>query len=295
MIRYPVTRKRLEELIEAESPGWLRRAAARTAIFRQQGFYEERSSIWSEVKPVYMKLQGGEKCAYCERKLEATDFGKGEQDVEHFRPKSSVKAWKAPQKLVDQGVIFTVAPPAGKGYYLLSYHVFNYSAACKPCNSALKKDCFPIAGPYQLNGEEPEKLLKEKSYLIYPLGSLDANPEDIIEFYGSSPRPVAKRGHKRNRARVTIEFFKLDDENKRKNLFRERAIIMLALFPQLEKMSGPASAAEKAKAKDVVDGFTRSNTAHANCARSFKRLFGSNPVEAKAVFEKAIQLVISSS
>lgn len=295
MIRYPVTRKKLEELIEAESAGWLQRAAGRTADFRQKGFYEEDSSIWSEVKPAYMRLQGGEKCAYCERKLEAIDFGKGEQDVEHFQPKSNVRAWKAPKALVDQGVTFTAVPPEGKGYYLLPYHPFNYSAACKPCNSVLKKDYFPIAGAYQLIGEEPEKLLKEKPYLVYPIGSFDDDPEKIIEFHGASPRPVAKTGHKRDRARVTIEFFKLDDETKRKNLFRERAIIIVAMFPQLEKMTGAGTAAEKTKAKQVVDGFTQPSAAHANCARSFKRLFNSDPAEAEAVFEKAIQLVISIS
>ena len=69
MIRYPVTKARLRQLIEGEERGWLARAAARTEEFRRKGKYEESSSIWSDVKPVYTKLQGNCKCAYCERKM----------------------------------------------------------------------------------------------------------------------------------------------------------------------------------------------------------------------------------
>jgi len=102
MIQYFVSRQKLEALIEAESPGWLSRAAARTAEFRNKGRYEEASSIWSQVKPVYMRFQGFSKCAYCERMLESIDYGKGEQAVEHFRPKRRVKAWPVPETLVKQ-------------------------------------------------------------------------------------------------------------------------------------------------------------------------------------------------
>ena len=51
----------------------------------------------------------------------------------------------------------------------------------------------------------------EGAFLLYPIGSLDDDPETIIEFYGLSPRPVAATGLKRQRALVTIEFFRLDD------------------------------------------------------------------------------------
>src|SRR5262249_27335616 len=158
-------------------------------------------SIWSEVKPVYMVLQHN-KCAFCEREMDRYAI---EQDVEHFRPKGSVKAWKPSKKLVEAGVAVTVAPAKGKGDYLLPYNIFNYAAACKPCNSTLKKDYFPIAGKYKLNGTDPTKLSTEKSYLVYPIGAIDDDPETLIEFHGTSPRPVTASGHKRNRALVTIE------------------------------------------------------------------------------------------
>ena len=68
MIRYPITQSKLEERIEEEADGWLQKAAERTKKIRQKGYYNEKGSIWSDVKPVYMKLQGSSKCAFCERK-----------------------------------------------------------------------------------------------------------------------------------------------------------------------------------------------------------------------------------
>jgi hypothetical protein len=197
MIGYRITKARLEELIEEESPGWLQKAKARTDGFRQKRRYDEKSSIWGEVKSVYMRLQGGEKCAYCERKLESVELGKVEQDVEHFRPKGRVLEWVLPKALRDQGVVATAAPDDEHGYYLLPYHPFNYTAACKPCNSALKKNHFPIAGKYELAGDDPALLVRERPLLICPVGDFDDAPEDLIRFHGVSPQPAAKSGHDR--------------------------------------------------------------------------------------------------
>jgi hypothetical protein len=300
MIQYRITKAKLEALIEAEVPArgnaqsWLQRAATRTAGFREKGYYHEKSSIWSEVKAVYMRLQGNGKCAYCERKLEAIDLGKIEQDVEHFRPKGSVKAWKIPSALANEGIAFSPAPPPGKGYYLLPYHLFNYSAACKPCNSSLKKDFFPIAGTYNLKGDNPVNLKKEKPFLICPVGDFDDAPEDLIKFHGVSPQPVAKLGHRRARALVTIHFFRLDDEAKRKNLIRERAMIITALYPQLKALKS-GSASEKKIARILIKGYTASNAPHTNCAKSLQKLFRDNPPEAAQVFEKAAILINSIS
>lgn len=295
MIRYRVSLVNLANMIETERPGWLSRSRARTERFRRLGHYKETSSIWSEVKPVYMRLQGNCKCVYCERKLESTDYGKGEQDVEHFRPKGRVKDWRVPKALKDAGVTFTKVPKGAKGYHLLPYHPFNYSASCKPCNSALKKDYFPIGGAYDCNGEDPKDLLKEAPLLIYPIGDFDDDPEDLISFHGTSPQPTAAHGHERDRALVTIEFFKLDDANKRKNLIRERAMVIVAMYPQLEKLSKSPSATERSKALALVDGFSNSSSAHTNCARSFRRLYDTDADEAEAVFESASQLIQSIS
>lgn len=39
-----------------------------------------------------MELQHS-KCGYCEKWLEGSDYGTIEHDMEHYRPKSSVKAY----------------------------------------------------------------------------------------------------------------------------------------------------------------------------------------------------------
>lgn len=291
MIRYNISLDDLRSRIEIEKPGWLERAKDRTDDFRSKQKYQEKSSIWSDVKPVYMRLQG-EKCAYCERKLEAIEYGKVEQDVEHFRPKGNIRAWRASRALRDAGVTLTAVPQAGKGYYLLPYHPFNYAAACKPCNSILKKDYFPIAAAYDLEKEDPTDLLGERPFLIYPIGDFDDDPEEIIRFTGVSPQPCERAGRKCHRALVTIEFFKLDDL-KRKNLMLERAQMLIALLPQLEKRSGQGHDAEKAG--KLIQAYTASIAPHANCARSFKRLFETAPDKARAIWDKAVDFVISSS
>ncbi len=288
MIGYAITLKALKALIEQECPGWLKRAEERTEEFRKLRHYEETSSIWNEAKAVYMRLQGEGKCIFCERKLEGERLGKGEQAVEHFRPKGRMRAWPAPRSLTALKILFAKVPNKDHGYYLLPYHPFNYSASCVPCNSALKRDYFPIAGKHNLAGEDPQDLLREKPYLIYPLGDFDDNPEKLIRFHGVSPQPVARTGHKRERALVTIAFFCLDDETERKNLVRERAIVIIALYPQLLYVHNKATtAAKKIAAQAVVDGFTSPKAAHTNCARSFCDLFQRDALEAKAVFDRA--------
>lgn len=289
MIAYRISRPQLEALIN--NPGWLTRAKDRTREFKKLGRYEEDSSIWSEVKPVYMQLQGGAKCAYCERKLEGVERGTSEQDVEHFRPKGRVTAWKPRKALIDDGLAVAPIPALPHGYYLLPYALLNYSAACKPCNSALKRDRFPIAGSYNLKGTSPRALAREKPFLIYPIGDFDDDPEDLIGFNGVSPFAKAKKGHKRWRALVTIEFFNLDHQQ-RKNLFRERAMIIQAMCPQLEKLANAAtSAAERVIAQTLINRYTSPTAPHTNCAWSFRALFDRDPVQARDVFTSTVTLM----
>ncbi|MCW3052174.1 MAG: hypothetical protein JWN14_1344 [Chthonomonadales bacterium] len=295
MIGYGKTRVELEALITAKRKRWLRQTGDRTEEFRKNGCYEEESSLWGQVKEVYMQLQGGSKCAYCERKLEAVHYGKGEQAVDHFRPKGNVSAWPVPEEMVPLEIPFTAPPPAKKGYYLLVYHPFNYAAACNPCNSILKSDYFPIAGSYRFDGDDPAQLRDEHPYLIYPIGDFDSPPETLIEFYGITPRAVAAEGHDQHRALVTISFFHLGDADGRKNLFLERARLLIALFPQLEKMRQPASRQEQETARSLIESFTRPDTPHTNCCRSFVKLYGQSPLEARTRFHEAVELVSNSS
>jgi hypothetical protein len=166
----------------------------------------------------------------------------------------------------------------------------NYCAACKPCNSVLKRDCFPIAGAYELNGGEPALLTSEKPYLIFPVGDFDEPPEKLIKFHGISPQPVATDGHRRARALVTIEFFKLDSVTKRKNLVRERAVIITALFPLL-RLADSGLADEKQEAKQLIGSYTSPKAPHTNCAASFRSLYEADPDDARVVYKKAVRAV----
>jgi hypothetical protein len=294
VIRYPITDAELRRRIEAEKPGWLARSQSRTESFRIEGDYKESSTIWSEIKGVYLELQGNCKCAFCERSLESNQYGKIEQDVEHFRPKGAIRAWKVPAHLKRQGITPGELPAVRKGYHLLPYNIFNYATACKPCNSILKKDYFPIAGVYQTNGDDPRALQSELPYLIYPIGEIDEDPEKIIEFYGTSPRPASQEQHMRERALVTIEFFKLDEPQGRKNLFRERSLVLMGLYPLLQKTLS-ASITDRSAAQATVDSLLVLNLPHLNCAKSFKRLFARDPAEAKSVYDAAVQFMSSKS
>jgi hypothetical protein len=294
MIGYRISLAQLRAAINAEDPHWLADAQVRTARLQARGSYAEKTSNWSKVKPVYMRLQGESKCAFCERKLESTAYGRGEQDVEHFRPKRKTSRWPVPRSLQSLGVTCTDPGQKRPGYHLLAYSLFNYCASCKPCNSALKRNYFPIAGVYDHGGADPIALLAELPYLIYPLGDFEERPEDLIEFQGIIASPVASGGFRRDRARVTIQFFQLNSR-RRKNLLLERARVIGALFPQLEVLSHRVQGLPLKVAGEVVDSYTSPKALHTNCARSFVRLYQSDRDQAARLHEKAHRLIKRSS
>ncbi len=292
MIRYKITLNELENLVGEK---WLKKAKARTTKFKNKGFYEEKSSIWSEIKEIYMTLQGDSKCAFCERKLESVERGKGEQAVEHFRPKGLVKHWELSVDASNLNISLTKVSDDNKGYYLLAYHLFNYSASCNPCNSVLKGSYFPVKGNYDLQGNDPNNLKAEMPYLIYPISDFDDDPEDLIYFVGISPVSKKTSGFEFERAFVTIRFFELDNQANRSNLFLERANIIVALFPQLENLTKNVSQAEKDIAQILINGFTSEKCSHTNCARSFVKLFNTDKAKARQIFQDASKYIASKS
>jgi hypothetical protein len=295
MIGYRISRHNLERLIERQAPGWMGRAKTRTEAFEEMGRFSEPLSIWSNVKPVYMKLQGDSKCAFCERKLESVDLGKGEQAVEHFRPKGKLSTWRIPARLKQMGIAPTRPPRRKGGYYLLAYDLFNYSAACNPCNSALKRDYFPISGIYRLRGANPESLRKEQPLLIYPIGDFDEDPEKLIRFNGVSPYAAAVSQKDLKRGTVTIEFFQLDSL-KRSNLILERARIIETLFMAMEDLNSPGSTpSRKTRARSLIKQATSDKAPHANCARCFCNLFATDPLAAAEISASASSFVDSKS
>lgn len=208
-----------------------------------------------------------------------------------------------PADLAKEGIKAKAVKPDPKkrnGYYMLPYHLLNYSMACARCNSDLKSNMFPIAGTHDLKGSDPVAMLKkEKPYLICPIGKWDDNPEDLIDFFGIVPMPKKKKGTiGYKRARVTIAFFKLDDRNFRRELFRARAeaIVKIGIAYELMLAKGTA-AAMKASCQRVIDSSAESVSQHAACCRAYIKMWKSatTRVKAKALFTDAQAFLDSMS
>jgi hypothetical protein len=281
MIRYPITDADLRAAIDRQKGGWFARADQRTAKFKTAGKYDEKTGIWSEIKPVYVRLQFN-KCGFCERKLSDEERGLLDYDVEHFRPKSTVSAWPSAEVRTKRRISFATGDPWETGYYMLAYHPWNYLAACKPCNTALKGSHFPIAAaraadpaqaadPYQLGGEKP--------FLVYPLGDLDEDPAELITFKGNLPRPVHRSGHRHRRARVLIAFFELDT---REDLLEDRAKWIGALWTAL-RLAQTGSAQDRMLAEGSMHEILSPYAPHSNCLQAFYRLAMESPTDAADV------------
>ena len=286
MIRYPVTEDELRKKIEEEARGWLNRAAQRTARFREARQYDEPSGIWSEIKPVYMKLQRN-KCAYCERKLAGLPHGLIEHDVEHFRPKRAVDAYPPNHDKYGRHLLrydFSTGGAFPDGYYLLAYHPLNYVAVCKPCNTPLKANFFPISGTRHADAEHPRDLSSEKAWLIYPLGDGDDDPEDVLTFTGIIPRPKHTFGEKMNRAQVIIDFFRLDT---REELRQERASQIVALYLALDGAKNNPDLGMRSHFAKHVQRLIARGAPHCNCLRSFRRFYEDDPRQARYYVEEA--------
>lgn len=264
MIQYSSTRTRLTSLIDAHDAKWLAKAKKRTASLIKKQRYDESSAIWSQVKPVYIVLQEN-KCIFCERQLESAQYGTIEFDLEHFRPKSSVQAWPAESDRTKYD--FPTGGAAPSGYYWLAYEIDNYAASCKVCNSPLKSNYFPIAGRRGAVSDAPAQLLYEKPFLCYPLCDFDDDPESLITFVATTAVPVAKGGHKRRRAIVTIDFFQL---NQREQLHKERARLIAILGSSLRAIAdGTGDGTDMSIAKRM----NSKAMPHAACLRAFSNIW----------------------
>ena len=131
----------------------------------------------------------------------------------------------------------------------------------------------------------------ERPWLFYPIGSRDVDPEDVISFRGVFPRSEHTEPNLKQRGLATIAFFALDDVNARKNLLRERAQVVVLLHSQLAKSTDQGDAAARALVKSLL----ASSSPHANCARSFARLFREDRAEADAVADEAAKFLRSGS
>ena len=131
----------------------------------------------------------------------------------------------------------------------------------------------------------------EKPWLLYPVGCLDVDPEGVITFHGYLPQSKSEEPLLKLRELVTIAFFGLDDVNHRKDLIRQRAEKIVFLHLMLMKSEDDGD--EKAGTR--VGAMLASNAPHANCARSFARLFRSDRIRADKAADMAWEFLESMS
>jgi hypothetical protein len=288
VIRYDIDRTALLADIAAIDPRWSAKVARRTARFVRAGRYEEGSSLWAPVKPVYMDVQKS-KCIFCERRFENKQYGKIEFDLEHFRPKSSVVALPNEQFHPNLNYDFETGMAADVGYYWLAYEIENYAASCKVCNSALKSNYFPVAGRRGAAIADVRSLASELPFLCYPLGTSDEDPEELITFVATTAIPKAESGYRRQRGQIIIDFF---DLNGREELHQQRAE-MISLFggALLAISAGTANETDIA----VADSIFYPTWPHAACIRAFRRLWQENAAEAAMVYDKCRRYAIAQT
>lgn len=295
MIRYAIDvadlRQKILDHTNRRRKVWFDEADELLAALPVKPQEKEFKKIWGVIKDVYIKLQHT-KCAFCEQRLEGTIT----QDVEHFRPKSAVTAFSIPAKLAGEGI--TVKQPADgkpeKGYRFLAYHILNYAMACKNCNSVFKRNLFPIAKPRKTEAKQPPPTSTEQNYLIYPISDVDDDPESLLDFEGF--QPIAKgAGFKRQRALVCIQLFKLDDRDERKELIQGRAEVIEDLYLNLREIADGPEGPVKEAARRNRTRMLQDSQPHANCLRSFDRLFQADRAAADKVFTDISELLATMS
>lgn len=291
MIRIPLSADKLKKLIDIESPTWLAKAKKKTKEAIAAGRVAGNDGIWSEIKDVYMELQGF-KCMYCEKPMPKPDprrdgaTGKVEYDVEHFRPKNRVTAWPTDKVKLRRKIDYEKKLKTGykSGYVWLAFDHLNYGVSCKTCNSELKGDKFPILGTVGNKGQSVAALDRaEKPCLLLPIGNTGTDPESLLSWRGPLVSP--KKGLSPQdalRALVLIDFFELDT---RRDLLDNRCQGIMLLFHELEKGSQ--------KSDQFVKTFTNAQMEFAGCYRAFVALFRNDRKSARDWYEKCRQYVLT--
>lgn len=274
MIRYPIASEDLLALINARNATWISRAEARTKDYAATGDYTGGTEFWGQIKQVYITLQH-EKCAYCETKLQGAMLASKVHEVEHYRPKSSVKRW--PDRKVEYWKDFPDTWPLGadseKGYYLLAYHPHNYAIACTRCNSTLKSNYFPVRGKRNVAGGFPEQMRSELPLLCYPIASVDPDdPEDLITFDGPLAQARYPSGPKHERAVTNIAFFQLNHED----LVLRRSEEITNLWDALEIFNSNANQIKKDRAAKKIDSMRSPTHQFSACLNAFYTLYATN-------------------
>lgn len=135
------------------------------------------------VKTALITMQHG-KCAFCEAKPLPVSDG----DVEHFRPKASLRQSDAD-------------PLQRPGYYWLAYDWENLLFACERCNRRHKKSLFPLVEPSRRATSHRAPINSEDPVFIDPSAE---DPEQYVTYREHIPVAVNDnpRGADDRRARA---------------------------------------------------------------------------------------------
>lgn len=284
MVRYPIQRQALIDAINQTKPTWLQRAKDRTDAYRQARAYTGGSEFWGEIKEVFIELQH-EKCAYCETKLQGAELASKVHEVEHFRPKSSVKAWPPAGHSFRPG--WAMGGESEEGYYLLAYHPFNYAIACTRCNSTLKSNCFPVSGARDVGADDPSKMQSEKPLLIYPVSDIDADPATLIGFDGVTAQARHASGARHRRALTTIHFFQLNHQD----LTTRRAEMLGQLYVNLEALAARPAEPLRKRLETLIKRACAPAGQFSSCMRDFVKLYSQDTARAQALGQLALDMV----
>ena len=291
MISYPdATLTELEQRITALKPDWMARAADATTALTAAGLFtppkppsgapkaKAPPSLWSDIKIVYMEMQQF-KCIFCERAL-AKKEGAIEHDVEHYRPKNAVAAWRSPKGL--PSIAHQLGPAAMSGYYWLAYDIANYAAACKLCNSTRKRSYFPINGARGQATESVDQLnAGEQPLIIFPLRE---DPTALITFDGVLALPAQSHGIGYLRAVVTIALFNL---NGREELIDDRFRAIRSVYSAYELMRNGSTQAKRDDGAVQLSELISPTSPQSACAKAYLTVLTQDPGRGWDVYQEA--------
>ena len=266
----------IKNQVDTLAPTWCSRAKKRSREINKKAVYAEKTSIWSEVKPVFMYLQRN-RCIYCDRHIASLRVGSVEHDLEHYRPKGRV---------TEEDGSHT------NGYYWLAYDFENFAVACKTCNQGLKMDRFPILGTRGVALANVTTLNQtELPMLIFPMVD---NPDEYMIFDGVTPKPKFKRGLKYKRAKITIDFFRLAD-SEREELHDARTLAIVLLWNSIRTIELSTDIAEREQNLELIKSMCSPEFPHSMCTKFFYALVKSNREKARDYFLQAHKYVIRNS
>ncbi len=168
--------------------------------------FDFKASIYAhkDVKQNLIDTQNG-KCCFCESVVRA------DGEVEHFRPKSSVKQGGGDS-------------PQRPGYYWLAYEWNNLYLSCGPCNK-FKGILFPLEKPAHRARDHEQDIEREQPLLVAPISE---EPRAFVGFRSEVAFPV----NDSQKGSTTIETVRLNRES-----LQERRLEKLQLLKKLYQIT----------------------------------------------------------